>query len=210
MFAQRHNATRTRSSSWWPWEEGGGTKSSHPPTAVAIRPATTAAASDADRRPTLTLVSSPQRKPFISLPSEKRYGMVYFGLLGHTVTSGTGHERSRGCLKGSIPMHRFYLAPILLSVPASTGALAHSGTDQEEKACKPDVQRFCRQLMDQGDFTILACLKENRAKLSHACLDVAIANSRQKKIRQALIQNQKSLALADFHYQYAPITPRAA
>jgi hypothetical protein len=32
--------------------------------------------------------------------------------------------------------------------------------DQDEKACAPDVQRFCRKLMDQGDFTILACLKE--------------------------------------------------
>ena len=57
-------------------------------------------------------------------------------------------------------MHRFYLALILLSVPASTVILAYSGTDQEEKACTPDVQRFCRKLVDQGDFTILACLKE--------------------------------------------------
>jgi hypothetical protein len=59
-------------------------------------------------------------------------------------------------------MHKFFLALILLPVPASTGALAHSGTDQEEKACAPDVQRFCHKLMDQDDFTILACLKENR------------------------------------------------
>jgi hypothetical protein len=68
-------------------------------------------------------------------------------------------------------MHRFYLALILFSVPAST-VLAHSGTDQEEKACTPDVQRFCRKLMEEGDLTLLACLKENRAKLSHACREV--------------------------------------
>jgi hypothetical protein len=73
-------------------------------------------------------------------------------------------------------MHRFYLALILLSVPASTVVLAHSGTDQEEKACTPDVQRLCRKLMDQGDLTILACLKENRAKLSHACRDVLVSH----------------------------------
>jgi hypothetical protein len=36
------------------------------------------------------------------------------------------------------------LAIILLPVLASTGAMAHGGTDQEEKACAPDVQRFCR------------------------------------------------------------------
>jgi hypothetical protein len=41
-------------------------------------------------------------------------------------------------------LHKFLLALILLSVLASTGTMAHSGTDQEEKACAPDVQRFCR------------------------------------------------------------------
>jgi hypothetical protein len=30
--------------------------------------------------------------------------------------------------------------------------------------------------MDQGDFTILACLKENRAKLSLACRDVLVSH----------------------------------
>jgi hypothetical protein len=73
-------------------------------------------------------------------------------------------------------MHRFYLALILFSVPASTVVLAHSGTDQEEKACTPDVQRFCRKLMDQSDFTILGCLKENRGKLSLACRDVLVSH----------------------------------
>jgi hypothetical protein len=73
-------------------------------------------------------------------------------------------------------MHRFYLALILLSVPASTVVLAHGGTDQEEKACTPDVQRLCRKLMDQGDLTILGCLQENRAKLSHACRDVLVSH----------------------------------
>jgi hypothetical protein len=71
-------------------------------------------------------------------------------------------------------MHKFFLTLILLSVPVSTGALAHSGTDQEQQACTHDVQRFCRKLMDQGDFTVLACLKENRPKLSVACRSVLV------------------------------------
>jgi hypothetical protein len=71
-------------------------------------------------------------------------------------------------------MRKFFLVLILLSVPISTSALAHSGTDQDEKACAPDVQRFCRKLMDQGDFTVLACLKENRPKLSVACRSVLV------------------------------------
>jgi hypothetical protein len=73
-------------------------------------------------------------------------------------------------------MKRFLVALILLSVPVSTSAVAHSGTDQDEKACAPDVQRFCRKLMDQGDFTILACLKENRPKLSAACRGVLVSH----------------------------------
>jgi hypothetical protein len=76
-------------------------------------------------------------------------------------------------------MHKFFLfflALILLSVAVSTGAVAHGGTDQDEKACAPDVQRFCRKLMDQGDFTILACLKENRPKLSAACRTVLVSH----------------------------------
>ena len=73
-------------------------------------------------------------------------------------------------------MHKCFMALILLSVPASTGALAHSGTDQEQQACTRDVQRFCRKLKDQGDFTILACLKENRPKLSAACHDVLVSH----------------------------------
>jgi hypothetical protein len=73
-------------------------------------------------------------------------------------------------------MHKFFLALILLSVPVSTSALAHSGTEQEEKACSPDVRRFCRKLVDQGDFTVLACLKENRPKLSTACRQVLVSH----------------------------------
>ncbi|WP_029084700.1 hypothetical protein [Bradyrhizobium sp. th.b2] len=73
-------------------------------------------------------------------------------------------------------MHRFVLALILLSVPVSTSALAHSGTEQDEKACAPDVQRLCRKLVNQGDFTILACLKENRPKLSAACRHVLVSH----------------------------------
>jgi hypothetical protein len=77
--------------------------------------------------------------------------------------------------EGSNTMHKFFLTFILLSVPASTGALAHSGTDQEQQACTRDAYRFCRELADQGDFTVLACLKENRSKLSAACRSVLVS-----------------------------------
>jgi hypothetical protein len=73
-------------------------------------------------------------------------------------------------------MRKFVLALTLLCVPTSTGALAHNGTDREQQACTRDVQRFCRKLMDQGDFTILICLKDNRAKLSPACRYVLVSH----------------------------------
>jgi len=69
-------------------------------------------------------------------------------------------------------MRKTLLALTLLSL--STGAFAQaqaqrSGTPEEQKACTRDVQRHCRHVIDQGDFTILACLKENRGKISDAC-----------------------------------------
>jgi hypothetical protein len=69
------------------------------------------------------------------------------------------------------------LAATLLSLTVSTGATAQpqpqrSGTPQEQAACSRDVQRFCRPVIDQGDFTILACLQQNRPKLTVACNQV--------------------------------------
>jgi hypothetical protein len=72
-------------------------------------------------------------------------------------------------------MRKLLLALTLLSIPLSSEAFAQqqrSGTAEEQKACNRDVQKFCRPVIDQGDFTILACLKENRPKISAACNQV--------------------------------------
>ena len=75
-------------------------------------------------------------------------------------------------------MRKFSLALILLSLSVSTGAVAEpqppqrSGTPEEQAACTRDVQRYCRPVIDQGDFTILACLQEHRPKLTVACNQV--------------------------------------
>ena len=68
-------------------------------------------------------------------------------------------------------MHKLFLALFLLSSAVSSDAFAQqrSGTAEEQKACSRDVQRFCRPVIDQGDFTILACLQQNRPKISSAC-----------------------------------------
>ena len=70
-------------------------------------------------------------------------------------------------------MHKFLLTLVLLSLSVSTGAIAQqqqrSGTPEEQAACSRDVQRYCRPVIDQGDFTILACLQQHRPKLSKTC-----------------------------------------
>jgi hypothetical protein len=83
---------------------------------------------------------------------------------------------SRPSLKEVNTMDKFFVTLIPLFILISTGALARGGTEQEQQACTRDVQRFCRELMDQGDFTILACLKENRPKLSPACRYVLVSH----------------------------------
>ena len=79
-------------------------------------------------------------------------------------------------------MRKFLLALTLVSISVSSGAFAQAqsrgGTADEQKACTRDVQKFCRPVIDQGDFTILACLKENRAKISKAC-DQVLKNNGQ-------------------------------
>ena len=68
-------------------------------------------------------------------------------------------------------MYKFFFAVSLLSIAVSTGAIAQDsrGTPEEQKACNRDVQRHCRAVIDQGDLTILACLQQNRPKISRAC-----------------------------------------
>jgi len=68
-------------------------------------------------------------------------------------------------------MRKSLLALTLLSLTVSTGAFAQAnrGTAAEQKACTRDAQRHCRSVLDQGDLVVLACLQQNRAKISSAC-----------------------------------------
>ena len=60
-------------------------------------------------------------------------------------------------------MTRLFLALPLVLI--ASNAFAQQGHD----ACARDVSRFCRAYMQQGDQIVLACLKQNRARLSKAC-----------------------------------------
>ncbi|MGY8632789.1 hypothetical protein RAD15_09960 [Bradyrhizobium sp. 14AA] len=62
-------------------------------------------------------------------------------------------------------MTRFlFIFPLLLCA-SSASAQQQPGHD----ACARDVTRFCRPVMNNGDQAVLACLKQNRTRLSKGC-----------------------------------------
>jgi len=70
---------------------------------------------------------------------------------------------------------------ILIAVPAVSVAQApqappplpniFEGTPREQAACRGDSVKFCKNLIPDN-FKVLACLKDNRAKLHVACRQV--------------------------------------
>ena len=56
------------------------------------------------------------------------------------------------------------LIMILVSITSDASA-----QQQGHDACARDVSRFCRAQMNDGEQVVLACLKQNRGKLSKAC-----------------------------------------
>jgi len=60
-------------------------------------------------------------------------------------------------------MTRFlFVIPFVLIAISSASA-------QSQDACARDVSRFCRAHLNDGDMVVLACLQQNRARLSKAC-----------------------------------------
>lgn len=57
-----------------------------------------------------------------------------------------------------------FVVPLIL-MASSASAQKKEGHDE----CARDVSRYCRAQMNDGDQIILACLKQNRAKISKAC-----------------------------------------
>lgn len=61
------------------------------------------------------------------------------------------------------------MARFLFMIPLLLGASAASAQQPGHDACARDVTRFCRAIMNNGDGAVLACLKQNRTRLSKAC-----------------------------------------
>ena len=70
-------------------------------------------------------------------------------------------------------MIRFFLGVCLVVIATAT-APAQQGQD----ACARDASRFCRAQLNDGDMVVLACLQQNRAKLSKGCQATLAAHGR--------------------------------
>jgi hypothetical protein len=68
------------------------------------------------------------------------------------------------------------MARILFIIPLLWMVSAASAQQQGQDACARDVTRFCRAHMNDGDSVVLACLKQNRGRLSKACQQVLISH----------------------------------
>lgn len=60
----------------------------------------------------------------------------------------------------------------LIVIPFVLMASAAPAQQQGGDACTRDASRFCRAYLNDGDQVVLACLKQNRARLSKACQQV--------------------------------------
>ncbi len=63
--------------------------------------------------------------------------------------------------------------PLVLMVSVAS---AQQEQGQRQDACARDVSRFCRAHINDDDTVILACLKQNRTRLSKACEKVLTDN----------------------------------
>ena len=72
-------------------------------------------------------------------------------------------------------MTRFLFA-IAFALIAVSSASAQQRPGQD--ACGRDASRFCRAHLNDGDQVVLACLQQNRAKLSKGCQATLAANGR--------------------------------
>ena len=69
-------------------------------------------------------------------------------------------------------MTRFlFVIPFVLIMSTASAQQGHD-------ACARDVSRFCRAQMNDGDQIVLACLQQNRARISKACQQTLASHGR--------------------------------
>ena len=69
------------------------------------------------------------------------------------------------------------MARLLCIIPLVLMA-SMASAQQGHDACARDVSRFCRAHMNDGDQIVLACLQQNRARISKACQHMLASHGR--------------------------------
>jgi hypothetical protein len=70
--------------------------------------------------------------------------------------------------EGEIMFRRICLAAALTAVSATGWAQGLQHTPAEERACRGDARRFCKDVLSD-EFQVASCLQEHREHVSRAC-----------------------------------------
>ena len=77
------------------------------------------------------------------------------------------------CVKATKMTRFLFVIPLVLMT-----SMASAQQQQGHDACARDVSRFCRAQMNDGDMVVLACLQQNRARISKGCQQTLAAHGR--------------------------------
>jgi hypothetical protein len=69
---------------------------------------------------------------------------------------------------------QIYVAAIALLTLNSAAFAQNAGTPEDRAACEASVKRYCAKAIEGGDMVVLACLQQNRSRLTSACQQVLI------------------------------------
>jgi hypothetical protein len=74
-------------------------------------------------------------------------------------------------------MTRVHLAlPLIAMICMAITCAASAQGGRPDPGCGRDVARHCRAVINDGDDAVLACLKQNRARLSKVCAKILTDN----------------------------------
>jgi hypothetical protein len=76
-----------------------------------------------------------------------------------------------------LSMTRVVLAlPLIAMTSIALTCVASAQSGRPDPGCGRDVARYCRAVINNGDDAVLACLKQNRGRLSKICAKVLTDN----------------------------------
>jgi len=89
--------------------------------------------------------------------------LISEGIIRH---DGEHEPTAEASMKTYLPVMVLSLTVLSTSVSAQ-GYGGHQGTPAQQRACRPDVVRYCRGMPD--DYAMASCLQANMVRLSPAC-----------------------------------------